>query len=160
SKTYTVANRNEQDRALVLEHPHRPEFHLTSADKPYETARDVHRFLVGVPAGKTVPFTVSEESDQTVAVSLTNLDDHTITITITDTATGPKVKEALQKAQQLKGKLMETQREVQQAERQLKAITDDQTRLRANLREVPPTSDAHKRYLKKFDEQETQIEGL
>jgi hypothetical protein len=30
--------------------------------------------------------------------------------------------------------------------------------LRANLREVPPTSEAYKRYLKKFDEQEPQIE--
>src|SRR5262249_53570486 len=115
---------------------------------------------VAVPAGKTVPFTVSEEHDLASFVAITNLDDHTITITVNDAVASPKVKEALQKAQQLKWKLMETQREVQQAERQLKAITDDQTRLRANLREVPPTSDAHKRYLKKFDEQETQIEGL
>jgi len=35
---------------------------------------------------------------------------------------------------------------------------DDQGRLRANLREMPPTAEAYKRYLKKFDDQETQIE--
>ena len=35
---------------------------------------------------------------------------------------------------------------------------DDQTRLRANLNAMPPTAEAYKRYLKKFDEQETQIE--
>jgi hypothetical protein len=35
---------------------------------------------------------------------------------------------------------------------------DDQGRLRANLREMPPAAETYKRYLKKFDEQETQIE--
>src|SRR5262249_19095500 len=31
-------------------------------------------------------------------------------------------------------------------------------RMRANMARVPPTSDTYKRYLKKFDEQETEIE--
>ena len=42
----------------------------------------------------------------------------------------------------------------------MKGITEDQTRLRANLQNVPPTSAAYKRYLDKFDKQETQIELL
>jgi len=37
---------------------------------------------------------------------------------------------------------------------------DDQVRLRANLKEMPPTAEAYKRYLKKFDDQETQIEDF
>jgi hypothetical protein len=35
---------------------------------------------------------------------------------------------------------------------------DDQERLRKNLREMPQTAAAYKRYLEKFDTQETQIE--
>jgi hypothetical protein len=70
------------------------------------------------------------------------------------------VKQALARALELKGKLSATQREAQQQERQLKVIVDDQGRLRANLREMPPTAEAYKRYLKKFDEQETQIEDF
>ena len=56
--------------------------------------------------------------------------------------------------------LLKTRREIQELERQLTAITADQGRLRANLREVPATSAAYKRYLEKFDTQETQIEKL
>ena len=37
-------------------------------------------------------------------------------------------------------------------------ITQDQTRIRANLKEMPSTSKVHKIYLDKLDEQETQIE--
>ena len=39
-------------------------------------------------------------------------------------------------------------------------ITADQARLRANLKEMPPTAAAYKRYIDKFDQQETEIEQL
>ena len=51
-------------------------------------------------------------------------------------------------------------RELQQVERQLRTITEDQDRLRKNLHEMPKEAVAYKRYLKKFDDQETQIEQL
>ncbi len=51
-----------------------------------------------------------------------------------------------------------TQREIAEQQLQLKTITEDQVRLRANLKEMPPTAAAYKRYLDKFDQQETQIE--
>src|SRR5262249_24347846 len=160
AKTYTIANRSDTDRSILIEHPNRTDFKLTGKDKPWETAADVHRFKVAVPAGKTVPFAVSEEKDFGSSVVLTNSDDHFMRVVINDQVTSAKVKEALAKALELRGRLAATQREVQQQERELKVITDDQTRLRANLREVPPQAEAHKRYLKKFDDQETQIEGL
>jgi hypothetical protein len=157
-KTYTVANRNDEARTLLIEHPHRTDFHLVKMDKPWETASDVYRFKVDVPAGKTVPLTVSEEKDLRSQITLTNSNDQSIRILLNAPVTSPKVKDALEKAMTLKGKMSATQRELQQLERQLRDITTDQQRLRANLREMPPTAEAYKRYLKKFDTQETQIE--
>jgi chromosome segregation ATPase len=72
----------------------------------------------------------------------------------------PRLKEALEKIIALKGRLTDTQRELAQAQEQLKGIAEDQTRLRANLEKVPATSAAYKRYLEKFDQQETEIEKL
>src|SRR5262249_32934790 len=91
-------------------------------------------------------------------VAFTNSDDQSIRIVIDDKVTSEKVKAALKEALGLRWKLAETTREIQQQERQLKVITDDQQRLRANLREMPPTAEAYKRYLKKFAQQETVIE--
>jgi hypothetical protein len=160
SKTYTLVNRNDIDRTLLVEHPNRTDFHLTSKDKPWETAADFHRFKVKVPAGKTVPFTVSEERDFRSETVLTNSDDQSLRLIIQDRVTSPAVKEALAKAIVLRGKMAETQRELQQVERQLRVITEDQDRLRKNLHEMPKEAVAYKRYLKKFDDQETQIEQL
>src|SRR5262249_34875381 len=46
TKTYTIANRSETDRLVMIEHPNRTDFKLTSEDKPWETASEVHRSKV------------------------------------------------------------------------------------------------------------------
>jgi hypothetical protein len=160
SKTYAIVNRNDGDRVMIVEHPNRTDFHLTTKDKPWETAADFHRFKVRIPAGKTVPFTVSEEKEFGAQTVLTNSDDQSLRIVIQDRVTSPAVKEALAKAIELRGKMAQTQSELQQVERQLRVITEDQDRLRKNLHEMPKEAVAYKRYLKKFDDQETQIEQL
>ena len=45
-------------------------------------------------------------------------------------------------------------------QRQLKVLTDDQQRLRANIAATPSTAAVYKKYLKKLDDQEEQIEKL
>src|SRR5262249_50880470 len=51
SKVYTVKNRNDAERVLLVEHPVRTDFKLVGDAKPAETASDVYRFELKVPAG-------------------------------------------------------------------------------------------------------------
>jgi len=158
SKVYTIKNRNEQERLVLIEHPVRNDFKLVETDKPAETARDVYRFQLKVPAGKTGTQTVTEEKVINSSVVLTSTNDETIRHFISQPVVSKKVKAGLEQALQLRWALAKTQREIQELERQLRTITQDQARLRANLKEMPATAAAYKRYLKKFDDQETQIE--
>jgi hypothetical protein len=159
-KTYNLKNRSDKERTVLIEHPFRPGFALVSKDKPAERARDVYRFEVKVPSGQSASQEVVEEQDVQSAVQLTNFDDQAVRFFLSQPVVSAKVKQALGQAMELKGKLAGTQRDIAQQERQLKVIVDDQARLRANLKEMPPTAEAYKRYLKKFDEQETQIEDF
>jgi hypothetical protein len=159
-KSYVARNRSPHDRILLIEHPFRPEFKLLSPEKPVEQARDLYRFELNLPAGKTATLEVVEEQIVVQQVLLTNADDQTILRWVSGKNVSVTLKEALAKAVELKRKLEATHREIAQTERQLKAILDDQARLRANLERVPPGSEAYKRYLQKFDEQEVQIEKL
>ena len=93
-------------------------------------------------------------------VALTNFDDQAIRLIFNSNVTSPRVVEAIKKSQELKLKVAETQRELALAQQQLTDIERDQQRLRANLKEMPQTAAAYKRYLKKFDDQETEIESL
>ncbi len=158
TKTYTIANRNDQERTVLIEHPVRNDFHLIDTDKPIETAADFNRFEVKVPAGKDGKLVVTEERQLNNNVAISNLDDNNIRVFLNSPVTSAKVKTALQEAMKLRWETAKTQREIGEQERQLKVIVDDQTRLRANLKEMPATAAAYKRYLEKFDLQETQIE--
>jgi hypothetical protein len=159
TKTYTIVNRNDAERLVLVEHPVRNDFHLTDdTSKPAETASDVYRFEVKVPAGKTATQVVAEERVLGSQVQLTNSNDDQMRLFINSTASSPKVKEGLKQGIALRWALNKTQRDIADQQLQLKTITEDQVRLRANLKEMPPTAAAYKRYLEKFDQQETQIE--
>ena len=93
-------------------------------------------------------------------VELTNSDTQQMRFFLQQSVLSKAVREALEKAVGLRNALAATQRELQQVERSLGVITADQERLRKNLREMPQEAAAYKRYLKKFDDQETQIEAL
>jgi len=159
TKTYTIKNRNETERVVLVEHPVRNEFKLVDDKvKPTEVASDVYRFEVKVPAGKTETQVVTEERIINQGIQVSNIDDNQIRIFLNNPVTSDKVKKGLQNAMELRFAVAKTQRDIQEQDRQLKVITDDQTRLRANLKEMPSTAAAYKRYLEKFDTQETQIE--
>jgi hypothetical protein len=161
-KTYTVTNRSGQERTLWIEHPYRPLFHLVSTEKPIERTQENYRFEMKVPAEakKSVSQTVIEEHDVSTQIFISTTDDNTIRFFMNNTLSSPEVKKALEQSLALKAKWNTTRQDLANVTEQLRVITDDQTRLRANLREMPSTAAAYKRYLEKFDKQETEIEEL
>jgi hypothetical protein len=158
SKTYIIKNRSEHERTVLIEHPFRADWQLVSPAKPAERARDVYRFEVAAAPNKTVKQEVVEEQTRVDQVSLSNSPDETVRIFLRSTISSPKVKAALEEALSLKAKLEETRNLIRREEEALKVIEQDQARMRANMAQVPQTSEAYKRYLKKFDDQETEIE--
>ncbi len=158
TKTYVVKNRSETPRTVLIEHPYRSQFKLVQPEKPAERARDVYRFEVKAPPDKPVKLEVVEEMPRVQTVALTNSPDESVRVFIRASSVSPAVKKALEEALALKAKVNDTRRDVQKEEQALKVIEQDQARMRANMERVPPTSQAYKRYLKKFDDQETEIE--
>ncbi|HLW64437.1 MAG TPA: DUF4139 domain-containing protein [Gemmataceae bacterium] len=161
-KTYTATNRSGQERTLWVEHPYRPDFELVSDQKQVERTDQFRRFEMKLPteAKKSVSMTIVEEKNLSQSITISNTNDDTIRFFINNTISSPEVKQALQKALEFKAALVKVQQNLNDVNQQLKLITDDQTRLRANLREMPQTAAAYKRYLEKFDKQETEIEDL
>ncbi|HEV3145740.1 MAG TPA: hypothetical protein VGZ47_17765, partial [Gemmataceae bacterium] len=120
------------------------------------------RFEMKLPAEakKSISMTIVEEKDLSQSIAISNTNDDTIRFFMNNTISSPEVKQALQKALEFKAALVKVQQDLANVNQQLKVITDDQGRLRANLREMPQTAAAYKRYLEKFDKQETEIEDL
>jgi hypothetical protein len=92
------------------------------------------------------------------AVLLTDSPVEQVRLFLQSPVVSDKVKEGLRKAQGLRWEWARAQREVGERQRQLQAVTEDQTRLRADLREVPQSSPLHRRYLDKLGRQEDEVE--
>jgi hypothetical protein len=158
SKTYAVKNRNEQERLVLVEHPVDHNMPLVKECKPTETASDVYRFELKVPAGATKELTVAEERQDNFSAQISTQNDDQIRLFINQPLASDGLKAGLKQALELRWATAKTTREIGELERQLRAITEDQDRLRKNLKEMPQTAAAYKRYLEKFDKQETEIE--
>jgi transposase len=70
----------------------------------------------------------------------------------------PAMKKAMQETMNLRWNLAKTQREIGELQRQLNTLVTDQGRLRENIKATPSTAAVYKKYLKKLDDQEEQIE--
>jgi hypothetical protein len=158
SRTYTVKNRSPQARTLLIEHPFREKWALISPEKPAERTRDLYRFEVKAAPDKSVRLEVVEDEPQPIEVKLSDSPDDAIRLFIKASVTSASVRQALDEVLKRRGQLAETQRGIQSEETALAVIAKDQERMRNNMERVPKESDAFKRYLKKFDEQETEIE--
>jgi hypothetical protein len=161
-KVYDISNRSETDRVVLLEHPNRKGqgFVFKGDNKPAEEASDVFRFSVPVSSKKDLSYTVVEERTQGAQITLTNNTDDQIRFFLTLNETSPALKQRLNDALTMKAKWDDVRREITNINTRIQTITTDQNRVRQNLREVPKDSEAYTRYLKKFDDQEKEMDDL
>lgn len=155
---YKIKNRTPNARKVIVEHPLRADWKITSATKPTEQTRDLSRFEIDVASEKLENLEVTEERDLATAVQLVSTSEDALRVFVKSAVTTDAVKGALGKVLAQRKELIDLNAEVALLDKRLKAITDDQTRLRANIDKVPQGSAAYKRYIEKFDTQETQIE--
>ena len=71
-----------------------------------------------------------------------------------------EVKAALNKVLGMTAKVADTAKNLADQEKQLKQLSDDQARLRENLKIIPQSAEPYKKFLDKFVAQETEIDGF
>ncbi len=157
---YAFENKAERNKVLIIEHPFRKGWRLVDTPIPLETTETLYRFKETAPAGKTMTLAVKEEKVQGETIALLPADLGQLDV-YSRTGEIPKdVREALVKAVQLKGAMLNTQRQLRDKQQTIADITQEQQRLRDNMSAVSPTTQYYTRLLTKLNEQETQIEQL
>lgn len=157
---YTVKNSSDSTKTVLIEYPRQPGWTLVTPKEPEDTTRDLYRFAVEAKPGEPKELTVVQEqvTDQTIA--LTNLDDQTIQFYLDARAVDAATKEALREIVRRKQQIAELENKRQQLEQQVRAITEEQNRIRQNMAQLDRNSDLYSRYVKKFSAQEDDIERL
>jgi hypothetical protein len=160
SKLYRIRNHSDQDREITLEHQLPPDWKLVGDGNLVEGTKDLYRFRLKLPPGKTAEQLVVEQNSPTAWSDLASVTDEPLAAFLASPAVGAAVKAALKEVAERRGRLAQAAAEEAGGNERLRAITEEQARLRANIDKVPRESAAYKRYLEKFDKQETEIEQL
>jgi hypothetical protein len=160
ARVYVVRNRDRKKKDLLIEHPFRDDWTLVEPSEPSERTRQWYRFAVAVEADKQARLLVREERQYNETVALTNLRGDQIAFYIRSKAVSDAVKNALQHLVQLRDKLAKTQAERARLEQAIAEISQEQTRIRENMGKLAQNSDLYTRYVKKLDQQETELDDL
>jgi hypothetical protein len=159
-KTYQIRNRDQRNKVVLIEHPFRSDWQLTEPSQPAERTREVYRFSVSVDSGKSASLRVREEKQIRQIVQLISSGSDVIAYYLQAKQISPKVKEALQRVTSLRDRLGQTTGRRTGLEQRTREITQEQTRIRENMGKLPQNSDLYTRYVKKLDQQETEIDKL
>jgi hypothetical protein len=155
---YTVKNSGKSAKTVLVEYPFDPQWKLTAPAKADEKTRNLYRFAVEAKPGEPTKLAVEEERTQQQQIAINNLDNNAIQYYLSAKVVGDKVKEALGEIVKRKNELQELKVKKQQLDQRIHDIGEDQSRIRQNMAQLDKSSEVHKNYVKKFSEQETEIE--
>jgi hypothetical protein len=158
TQIFAIENKASRNKTLVIEQPRMANWKLVDSTEPFETTEELYRFKTNVDAGKASEFKVTQEyiRDEQLALLSTNVDR--IEFFIRAREIPENVRTALVKTMQLKQILSTTEMNLQQHRDRIESITQEQERIRENMKSVKQSSEYYTRLLTKLNDQETTIE--
>jgi hypothetical protein len=158
--TYNIRNRDQKPHLVLIEHPFRADWQLASPSTATERTREVYRFAVTVDPGSGTRLRVREEKPLQQSVVLTDAGPDVLTYYMRATQVSDKVKQALQRVSTLRDKLDQTVQQRRRFEQQIQEISQEQARMRENMGRLAQNSELYNRYVRKLDQQETEIDKI
>jgi hypothetical protein len=159
-RDYTIKNNGTKSRTVLIEHPYQPEWTLSSPKEPLERTRDAYRFSVPVSAGKSATLAVVQTRTVEQSIALSSLGGDQVALYLRNPVVSATVKAALQKLADLQQKAADTAAQRAVKEQRVSDISNDQSRIRANMDRLSQGSDLYKRYVKTLSDEEDELAKL
>ncbi len=160
TRTYRFKNSADTDRLIVLEHPFTPQRKLVKPADYTEKTDRYYRFKVPLGAGEQKAFEVREERVRLQRIGLLDMPVRQLVHYAGDAEISPALKSALETLAGMKRELETLKSDRRQLEERIRAITQDQDRIRRNIQSVGPGSQLGKRYLEKLSNQENELDSI
>ncbi len=157
---FTVKNSGKKAKKVLIEYPLSAAWKLVEPKEPAEKTRDHYRFAVNAKPGEPAVLAVQEERTEGQQIGLSNVDDNTIRFYQATAVTSDKVKAAMAEVIRQKAAIGQVVQKRQELERRIQTINEDQSRIRQNMAQLDHNSEVYKTYVKKFSDEEQEIEKL
>ena len=162
-RTYSVRNVDPRAKTLIVEYPIRTGYNLVDTAKPVESARDVYRFEVKVPASGSVEFPVTTENVYDRQVTISSLNPDGLLTYIRNRNLSDTARKQLQQISDLKSQIVKIDVDKRSVTDQIQGVTQDEERNRQNMGSLSAVSGQQQLvqdYARKLSEQEGQIVRL
>ncbi len=161
TSTYAFDNKDaKRPRTIVIEQAKQEGWKLVEPAKPAEETQTLYRFEVAVPAAKAATLAVKQERVEHQRVAVSSIDMPTILAYAHDGKVSPAVVKAVTDVASRQAAINDSERTIQDLDRQTGEIGKDQSRIRENMTRIDHSSQLYTRYMTKLTEQETQLEDL
>ena len=161
--TYDVRNAAPEPRTVILEHPVRQGWTLDSEVKPQETTPTTYRFRVLAAPAETVHLHVGERHTNFEYIRLVDRTEDQLTLLLRNAHASPATLAALQPVFDAHHATIVLDDQIRAHEAELAAITQDQTRLRENMKALkgsPEEKALLTRYTAELNTQEDRLATL
>jgi len=162
--TYTVRNQDATPRVLVIEHPARTGWtFLKNSKQPEEQAPGTSRFRMEVAPNATAMLPVEEVHPLFTTYQISDLTDDQIVYFSKQGSVTAEMADALKKIATQKAVVAKLEQEMEDRQKDIDRIVDDQGRLRENMKALRGSAEEKallQRYTKQLDDQETQLANL
>ncbi|HMH79871.1 MAG TPA: carboxypeptidase regulatory-like domain-containing protein [Candidatus Acidoferrum sp.] len=161
---YTARSQEDSARTLVVEHPARPGWTLKKgAQEPEEKSPGTYRFRVSLAAKATATLPIEEVRPVSAVYQLANLGPDQVQLFQKNGSLTPEMATALQKITTQKAVVQKLEQEMEDRQKDIDRIVDDQGRLRENMKALRGSAEEKallQRYTKQLDDQETLLAAL
>jgi hypothetical protein len=156
--TYQFTNKStKHDRTIVVEHPKLPSHDLKSDAKPAEETQALYRFEVKVEPAKQSSLTVTQQITFSQQFALLNYDLPTMLRFQTEGKASKAVLDAFREAQRRQGEIQGVADTIGRLDGERNEITNDQSRVRENMKAIDRTTDLYATYIRKLSDQEKRV---
>ena len=158
--SYTIKNSGDKLKTVLIEHPFDSGWKLVEPKQADETTRDRRRFAVEALPGEPTLLKIDEEQATQMTMQLRRFNTGQYQFYLSADEVSEEIKVALKEMQKRQAVITDLKRQLQRRQKGLAVIDQEQARIRKNMPQLPRDSELHKRYIKKFTEQEDQVERL
>ncbi len=136
ANTWSIANRGKEQATLWLHQPANPLYKLAKPEKPLKEVGGNYRFEIALAPGETKEFAVEERSEVGEAVSLANEDETRLRLFAAGPYLGEKTRRFLAEVGDFLAKKSALQRQITEAQEQMRRLAEEEERLRRNIGSV------------------------
>ena len=158
---YAFANKDaKRPRQVLVEQAKMGGWDLTEPKKAAEETQDLFRFEVSLKPSESGKIDVVQERTDLQRFEVTNYDLGTLIGYAKDGKASKAVVDAVKKAADMQAAIAATQQRIQLLDQERQSIDQDQSRIRQNMNAISRDTDVYRRYLTKFNDQESRLESI